>query len=1003
MASDFPYTDSGTHREPNGEQIEEAVARYVDDLTAGRPVDPMQVLVENPGIGHDVLERVESFVALQHDDQVQAPLGTLGDYTLRRQIGRGGMGVVYEAWENSMDRTVALKVLPSGIAADDKAFQRFCREAKLAGKLSHPNVAPVYGMGIKEDTPHYAMEYVEGETLAQVLGRLRDASDDAETAFGVRKGDQEFFLRIARCFADVADGLQHAHSKGVIHRDIKPSNLILDPEGDPEADRGGRPKPQRSGRPGRPKPQRSGGRPPRLRILDFGLARLEGQDSLTISGDVVGTPAYMSPEQAKRQKIPVDHRTDIYSLGATLYELLTHQQPFRGKDHADTLSHIVEHEPRPPRRLNARVPYDLETIVLKCLRKDANDRYRTAEALRQDLRRFVRGDAIEARPERRWERVKRQLWRRRARITSWASMILVLFLVTTLFLQHRSATYRVRLDRFQKQVQGASMKLLLAEVTLKSALQVHFMKTADLRHSEKLAALLPGSQENPIDALLHELEECSRALPERPEAFYYTGKALALLGRHDEASARFHDALVSDPDFFPAAAFLATIDNDTEHGEGAADKALVRDPPRWSSTWRAAFEASAEQNWQDAVAAYTRWIDLERTAGPLYFGAEIEARIGRALTRLHSGDTGGAIEDLALAREEWPAFLETTLLLGRAWYLYGDPQQADRTFRDLLDQDLHEADDVRFWVATTYRLLKDPERGLDWANEITEPAVRERLRAAFLYDLRDVERALLAARAAVRLNPTDFFALGYLATALTWEASGQGPQRDPALSTEVIAVAEKMIELNDQSSFGYECLAFGLLLQRKRTEALSVLQAAVGRFPENPTLRHTLGHTLMKLRKLRASEDELRKTLELDAERGTTWASLGHVLELKEDDAGALEAFSRAIELDPQLPSPHMNRARVLRGQGNHKDAIESFLEYLELRPEHAEVRRELAELLARSGSLRDAEKHLRKAVEVVQSQELYDELIDVLERQGKQDEAARRQRKVAKERPDPR
>ena len=147
------------------------------------------------------------------------------------------------------------------------------------------------------------MEFVEGETLAQILTRLKDVEPEAETVFG-KKDRPGYFEKLAEAFADVADGLQHAHSKRVIHRDIKPSNLILDSEG-------------------------------RLRILDFGLALLEDQESLTLSGDVVGTPLYMSPEQARRRKIPIDHRTDIYSLGATRYEVITERPPFKGKEEVE--------------------------------------------------------------------------------------------------------------------------------------------------------------------------------------------------------------------------------------------------------------------------------------------------------------------------------------------------------------------------------------------------------------------------------------------------------------------------------------------------------------------------------------------------------------------------------------------------------------------------------------------------------------------------------------------
>jgi hypothetical protein len=269
--------------------IEELVTEYVDRLIAGELFDPVDILTRHPENGEEIVRELYTYLEVAEGLQATgntAALGTLGDYTLRRQIGRGGMGVVYEAWENSIGRPVALKILPAGLAADRKAAARFMREAQAAGQLSHPNVVGVHAMGVYENTPYYTMEMVNGDTLAQILVKLQNAEPKSETPFG-RTDEVAYFGNLAKAFADVADGLQHAHSKGVIHRDIKPSNCILDSES-------------------------------RLRILDFGLARLEGQESLTISGDVVGTPLYMSPEQARQRKTPIDHRTDIYSLGATM-------------------------------------------------------------------------------------------------------------------------------------------------------------------------------------------------------------------------------------------------------------------------------------------------------------------------------------------------------------------------------------------------------------------------------------------------------------------------------------------------------------------------------------------------------------------------------------------------------------------------------------------------------------------------------------------------------------
>ena len=385
-------------------QLEELFAYYVDRLNEGDELNPQEILARHPELGADLLEYLEGYI--DPDAAPSMPSDrTLGDYTIRREIGRGGMGIVYDAWQNSLDRRVALKVLPLGIAASDRAFERFMREARTAAKLDHQNIVRVYGMGVEANTPYYSMEHVEGRTLAQILGAIEAHSDAAVDApFAPASDGSADYAGIARTFAEVADGLQHAHEKGVIHRDIKPSNLIL------AVDR-------------------------RLRILDFGLARFEGDESLTLTGDLLGTPMYMSPEQARRRQIPIDHRTDIYSLGATLYEVLTHRPPFQGEDHRDTLNRIIEQDPQPARRFDAAIPRDFETIVLKCLRKDPRDRYQTAEALAADLRRFASGDPIEARPAPRWRSTVRWFKRRAIRIGVVVMLIALLSVVINLVLQ----------------------------------------------------------------------------------------------------------------------------------------------------------------------------------------------------------------------------------------------------------------------------------------------------------------------------------------------------------------------------------------------------------------------------------------------------------------------------------------------------------------------------------------------------------------------------------------
>ncbi len=329
------------------------------------------------------------------------PLRRLGDFEIRREIGRGGMGVVYEAHQIPLNRRVALKVLPPGLGLTEQAVQRFHREAQAAAKLHHTHIVPVYAVGEEQGCHYYAMEMVEGQSLAAIL---RDLSSEGksplseataarmtpptpretaarepapptpagEVGRGPRRlpdaawGSRRWFDVAAKLMAEIAEALHYAHGQGVVHRDIKPANLMLWQDG-------------------------------RLCITDFGLAQVAHEPGLTVSGSLMGTPAYMSPEQVAAGRVKVDHRTDVYSLGAVLYELLTLQRPFPGESREEVLSGILTKEPRRPRRTNPRVPVDLETICLKAMEKEPDRRYATAGLMAEDLRTYLSRGLITAR------------------------------------------------------------------------------------------------------------------------------------------------------------------------------------------------------------------------------------------------------------------------------------------------------------------------------------------------------------------------------------------------------------------------------------------------------------------------------------------------------------------------------------------------------------------------------------------------------------------------------
>jgi serine/threonine protein kinase/uncharacterized protein HemY len=472
-------------RTSTSEESDPHLGALVDELTdklqAGEVVDLDEYVRRHPEYEYEVrrlFPALEMMAGMKGSAVRKAPkpassagdhrleAGVLGDFRILREVGRGGMGVVYEAEQVSLGRRVALKVLPFAAAVDPRQLQRFRVEAQAAAGLHHTHIVPVFAVGCERGVHYYAMQFIEGQTLAALIQDLRQLADpvaagpasstDAKPALaaeiasgrlapasprstatyppessgdagsaaedleeflrtaeanaeaiaprvgvGFRPGttggqarpapgpespnstamaavsaregsstpstkSRAFFRTVAQLGVQAAEALEHAHSLGVLHRDIKPANLLVEVGG-------------------------------KLWVTDFGLARLQGDSDLTMSGDLVGTLRYMSPEQAQAGRVVVDQRTDIYSLGATLYELLTLRPVFESRDRHELLRRIALEEPTSPRRVNPAIPRDLETIILKAMAKDPGGRYTTARELADDLGRFLEDKSIRAR------------------------------------------------------------------------------------------------------------------------------------------------------------------------------------------------------------------------------------------------------------------------------------------------------------------------------------------------------------------------------------------------------------------------------------------------------------------------------------------------------------------------------------------------------------------------------------------------------------------------------
>ncbi len=510
----------------------------------------------------------------------------LGDYRILREVGRGGMGVVYEAEQVSLGRRVALKVLPLAAAMDAKQLQRFQLEAHAAACLHHSNIVPVHTVGCERGVPFYAMQFIEGRSLAQLIAELRrlagmdqtepppadlaglststlaggllsgrssqavwpavpaepgpDAPPSASstpcpagtagpTAPAPRSGsrpssgssthNREYIRTAAQLGVQVAEALDHAHTRGILHRDIKPANLLLDDQA-------------------------------QLWITDFGLAQVQGNPCLTLTGDVLGTLRYMSPEQALAKRVVIDGRTDIYSLGVTLYELLTLRPAIDGQDRQEILRKIAQDEPVPPRMINPAVPRDLETILLKAVYKEPSGRYATAKELADELRRFLEHKPIVARRPTLLDRAAKLARRHRPVVWLAGVSLAVLLLMAVAGL----ATSNVLIVRERDQKDTA---LRQRETALATAWANECASQANLRLARKAVDglytqlaeelyALPRMQPLQRKFLLQALEfynEFSAQKGSDPEIRFETGRAYRrvgsinhLLGHRPEAS-----------------------------------------------------------------------------------------------------------------------------------------------------------------------------------------------------------------------------------------------------------------------------------------------------------------------------------------------------------------------------------------------------------------------------------------------------------------------------------
>jgi serine/threonine protein kinase/Tfp pilus assembly protein PilF len=837
-----------------------------------------------------------------------AVTGTLGDFRIIREVGRGGMGVVYEAEQISLGRRVALKVLPFAATMDPRHLQRFRNEARAAASLEHPHIVPVYGVGCERGVHYYAMKFIDGQSLASLLQQHRadpasgasqppngPASDDAPgspeawttpTAAGRTQRaprDAAAFRQVAAWGIQAAEALEHAHGIGVVHRDIKPANLLIDGQG-------------------------------ALWVTDYGLARTAADAGPTMTGDVLGTLRYMSPEQALAKHGLVDHRTDIYSLGVTLYELLTGTPAVGGKDREEILNAITLQERRPPRALDAAIPRDLETIVLKAMEERPADRYGTAQEMAADLERFLKDEPIRA-----WRsplRLRLRKWGRRHRplVASLAAGLLTLLLVGLVL----AFGYQRRLVQTERAVTAALAQVdtLVGEGDKLLGQPERWQATARLAQAalEKAEGLLAaGAATAPLTRRVEE----ARATVEA--ALADSGLLIELHRiRLEQAIARRGRFCVAD-----SASSYAKILGAYRVGLEAPASAAERIR---SSRLRESLLAALEDWWRacDEEGARRRLEQVLRAADP--------TNVARARWREAAGRRDGAAL-VKMAAELEAQRLPPAVVCCRA---------ADLT-------------SLNQWAAAE-RLLKaalarDP--GDFWLNHDLGMVIQEQGPAR-------AEEAVGYLRAALVLRSDS--PLVHLHMGLALEDKGD---LDGAIACCRAALAIDSGDHHALNNLGI------LLMSRGRVdEAVSSFQRAIAVDPENANAHNNLGNALWACERRDQAIRSFRRAIAIDPQHYDALVNLGCRLQSIGRLEEASECLKRAVAAKPNKTDPRFaiapyNLGMILGDQGRLDEAIDAYREAIRLKKDYAEAHCNLGLVLLKQGKFQTAAAELRRGHEL--------------------------------------
>ncbi len=904
-----------TEPEPT-DRVDEILAGWGERRARGDTEDPASLLAAHPEAARDLEGPVAAMrcveAAFGRLGGGAPPPERIGDLVILGEIGRGAMGIVYEAEQPSLHRRLAVKVLDPAVTNEPRAVVRFQREAAAAAQIRHENVVAVHQMGQDAGVWHYTMDRVSGRGFDRVLEDLRGLGRPPRaedllgeparrtTPPGPSDADAGYFRRLASLFAGAARGLAAGHAHGIVHRDVKPGNLILADDG-------------------------------RLMVLDFGLARLgDGLSDVTGTADRVGTPRYMSPEQVVGRREEVGPAADVYGLGATLYEALTLKPPFEEEDIPALFQAIVSRDAPPPRRFDRRVPRDLEAVTLKALEKDVARRYATAESFAEDLEAFARGTPVRARrvgpAGRAWR------WARRSRARATLVAGLVVAIVSSAVLLESRERERGGREASESARLGLEYESLLARAARES-IRDHGRDESAPQPSRDLYA------------------QAIALAPRRPEAWFDRA-----LSRDEPLERRLeHVAAALDRGFSPRAghlyrASLLLAAGRKDEGQAEEAEALRHAEDHPACHLAAGMIAWARGDLSAAEASLTRALG----AAPVASKVAHVARRARSRVRSDMGHAEEALQDLDALEEMGDLASDIEVEMGHLWRSLGREDRAESLFDRVFAVYVQGSTEFQWGeICTVCSEAQEPA----WALRLAVAGLGEHpaswrilaARGRALLATGEPQEGFRAAERAAAAAPGEHeplcvlaaahAALGHVAEGL--DTARRALEKDPTCwsgrltlgrllsqsgkATEAVEVLRAVSAERPQDVLAQSIFLEALLAAGRPEESVSAATDALRRRPDFPAARFVRGTALSALDRLDEAEADLKAATQgAHEDVSRAWSTLGRVLERRGRVDDALAAFREATRVEDAAPAAWDDLSRALVRVGRPAEAVDA-------------------------------------------------------------------------------